>query len=135
MSVIDVRFVDDRIEATDIDLPGSPVRPESLLLGLGSIVEDDDGLSCGANSTFSETDIRAYRYTLDELTDGSWSIVDSPAMVDPEGFRVTRERHEVVVSTSSGRCRGRSAYCRCRHSTASVKGCLRCRWSVHSSST
>jgi hypothetical protein len=83
----DVRFIDDRVEATDIDLPGSPVRPESLLLGLGSIVKDDT-VYVRAEQYFSETDIRAYRYTLDELTDGSWSIVDSPEMIDPEGFRV-----------------------------------------------
>jgi hypothetical protein len=84
-----IRFVDDRIEATDIELPGSPVRPESLLLGMGPIVGDDDEVVVRGEQYFSEADIQAYRFTVGEQTDGSWSIVGSPAMVDPEGFRVT----------------------------------------------
>lgn len=83
-----VRFIDDRIEATDVELAASPVRPESLLLGLGAIVGSDT-VDVRGELYFSETDIRAYRYTLDEQADGSWSIVDSPEGVDPEGFGIT----------------------------------------------
>jgi hypothetical protein len=83
-----VRFLDDRVEATDIELPGSPVRLESLLIGLGPIVGDDT-VDVRGELYFSETDIRAYRYTLDEQADGSWSIVDLPEGVDPEGFVIT----------------------------------------------
>lgn len=83
-----VRFVDDRVEATDIELPGSPVRPESLLIGLGAIVGDET-VDVRGELYFTENDIRAYRYTLDKRSDGSWSIVDSPEGVEPEGFRIT----------------------------------------------
>lgn len=84
----DVRFIDDRVEATDVELPGSPVRPESLLLGLGAIVGEDT-VDVRSELYFNETDIRAYRYNLDEQVDGSWSIVNSPEGVDPEGFGIT----------------------------------------------
>ncbi|MFW2381616.1 MAG: hypothetical protein ACN4GZ_07655 [Acidimicrobiales bacterium] len=83
-----VRFIDDRIEATDIELPGSPVRPESLFLGLGPAVGDDT-VNVRGELYFAETDIRAYRYTLNEQADQSWSIVGSPESVDPEGFVTT----------------------------------------------
>lgn len=83
-----VRFIDDRIEATDIELTGSPVRPESVLLGLGPVIGDDT-VDVRGELYFTETDIRAYRYTLDEQPDQSWSVVGSPESVDPEGFVIT----------------------------------------------
>ena len=85
---LDVRFIDDRIEAIDIEQPGSPVRIESILVGLGSIAGDDT-VDVRAELYVAETDIRAYRYTLEEGTQDEWSVVDEPEEIDSEGFGAT----------------------------------------------
>ncbi len=84
----DVRFIDDRVEATDIETPGTPVRPFSLFVGVGPIAGDDTA-DVRAERYFTDNDIDAYRYTLTEASEGSWSIVGTPEAIEPEGFAVS----------------------------------------------
>ena len=84
----DVRFIDDRVEATDIEMPGAPVRPFSLLVGVGPIVGEAT-VDVRAERYFTDTDIDAYRYTLAEGTGGRWSIEGTPEPIEPEGFAVS----------------------------------------------
>jgi hypothetical protein len=80
----EIRFIDDREEAIEIDLPGLPVRPNSLFLGLGPIVLD--GTADIRSERYLSTDaISAYRYSL-AGRGASWSIVGAPEEIEPEGF-------------------------------------------------
>jgi hypothetical protein len=80
----EIRFIDRRDEAVDIDLEGLPVRPNSLLIGLGPIVVD--GSVDVRGELYLRADVvSAYRYTL-ARRDETWPIVGVPEEVEPEGF-------------------------------------------------
>ena len=75
----EIRFIDDRDEATAID----PVV-DSLLIGLGPIVLDGTADVRG-ELYLSSDDVSAYRYTL-AGRDDRWTIVGAPEEIEPEGF-------------------------------------------------
>lgn len=82
----EIRFIDDRDEALDIDETGQPVRAGSLLIGLGPIVMDRSA-TIRSELYMSDGDVRGYHYTLTADNDGIWNVVvGSPQVVDPEGF-------------------------------------------------
>ncbi len=81
----EIRFVDDRAEAVDVDLPGAPVRLDSLLVGLGPLVVDDTAKLRG-ELYLAADDVQAYDYTLVSGANDEWNIVDSPVEIEPEGF-------------------------------------------------
>lgn len=81
----EVRFIDQRDEAVEIDLPGSPVRPGSLFIGLGDI--DVDGTAEVHSELYMRTDdVRGFSYTLMEAGDGVWRVVGRPITIEPEGL-------------------------------------------------
>ena len=80
----DVRFVDDREEALAPDLEDLPVRPNSLLIGLGPIVHDGT-IDVRSELYVNSDEIRAYRYTL-AGRDDRWDLVGAPEEIRPEGF-------------------------------------------------
>jgi hypothetical protein len=80
----DIRFIDDRNEAIAMDLPGLPVRANSLLIGLGPIVLDGTVLVRGELYLTADA-VRAYRYSLAGSED-SWTMVGAPEEIEPEGF-------------------------------------------------
>ena len=82
----DVRFIDDRDEATEPDLDQSPVRDGATLVGVGAVSElQEPTVRLEAYRTAS--DIEAFRYTL-VLRNSAWEVVGSPQVVEPEGFGV-----------------------------------------------
>lgn len=80
----EIRFIDDRDEAIDVELPGLPVRANSLLIGLGQIVHNET-IDVRTEVYLSTDAVRAYRYTLAGL-DGGWETVGAPDEIEPEGF-------------------------------------------------
>lgn len=80
----EIRFIDQRDEAVEIDLEGLPVRENSLLIGLGPIVVDG-GVDVRGELYLSAEAVSAYRYTLARKND-TWPIVGVPEEVEPEGF-------------------------------------------------
>lgn len=80
----EIRFIDERDEAVATDLAEQPVRPNSILIGLGPIVLNG---TAGVRSELylSTDDVSAFRYT---LTDGGggWPVVGAPEQIEPEGF-------------------------------------------------
>lgn len=80
----EIRFVDDRDEAVELDLDGLPVRVNSLLIGLGPIVLDGP-VNVRSELYLSKEVLSAYRYTL-AGSDDSWLIVEAPLEIEPEGF-------------------------------------------------
>lgn len=82
----EVRFIDDRDEAIEVDLDGEPVRAGSFLIGLGPIVLDR-AANVRSELYLSNDEVRAYRYTLTVGQDDIWEVVvGSPEQVEPEGF-------------------------------------------------
>ena len=80
----EIRFIDDRDEAIEVDLAGLPVRANSFLIGLGPIVLD--GTVDVRSELYLSTDaVSAFRYTL-AGRDDSWPIVGAPEEIEPEGF-------------------------------------------------
>ncbi|MDH4278217.1 MAG: hypothetical protein OEZ14_17610 [Acidimicrobiia bacterium] len=80
----EIRFIDHLDEAVVVDLAGLPVRPNSLLIGLGPIV-DDGTVNVRSELYLSADAVSAYRYTLVDQ-DGSWVTVGDPEEIEPEGF-------------------------------------------------
>jgi len=80
----DVRFIDDRAEAIEMDLAELPVRSNGLLIGLGPIVHNG-AIDVRTELYLSANEIRAYRYTL-AGRDDRWAIVGAPEEIQPEGF-------------------------------------------------
>ena len=80
----EIRFIDDRDEAVDLDLDDLPVRANSLLIGLGPIVLDGT-IDVRGELYFSADAVSAYRYTLAGIGD-IWPIVGVPEEIEPEGF-------------------------------------------------
>ncbi len=80
---VDIRFIDARQEALDESLPGSPVRDEGILIGLGPVT-DGDPTEVRAEARYGNR-IDAYRFTL-VLTGGEWILDGEPALVDAEGL-------------------------------------------------
>ena len=81
----EIRFIDDRDEAVEIDLPGFPVRANSLLIGLGGI--DVDGTAeVRAELYVRIDDVQGFAYTLTDAGNGEWEVVDGPVTVEPEGL-------------------------------------------------
>lgn len=80
----DIRFVDDRDEAIDVDLADLPVRANSLLVGLGPIVVAGN-VDVRSELYLSAEVVSAYRHT---LAGGSnlWVTVGDPEEIEPEGF-------------------------------------------------
>lgn len=85
IDLYDVRFVDEREEAVRDSLPRRPVRWSGVLVGLAPIIE---GETTTVRIELYEDDetVRAYRYTVAELTDGAWGVVGAPESVPPQGF-------------------------------------------------
>ena len=82
----EIRFIDDRDEAVEIDEAGEPVRAGSLLIGLGPIVLDGAAELRG-ELYLSTEEVRAYRYRLSAASDESWSVTaGSPEAIEPVGF-------------------------------------------------
>lgn len=81
----EIRFIDRRDEAIEIDLPRLPVRTGSLLIGLGPIVID--GSADVRAEIYSNTDeIQGYGYTLEDAGEGAWDVSGIPVPVEPEGL-------------------------------------------------
>ncbi len=80
---VDIRFIDDRQEALDESLPGSPVRDEGILIGLGPVT-DGDPTEVRAEARYGSR-IDAYRFTL-VRTGEQWRLDGEPALVDAEGL-------------------------------------------------
>lgn len=80
----EIRFIDVRDEAIQVDLAGLPVRVNSLLIGLGPIVLDGI-VNVRSELYLSEDALSAYRYTLTG-SDDNWLIVGDPEEIEPEGF-------------------------------------------------
>lgn len=80
----EIRFIDDRDEALDIDLEGMPVRANSLLIGVGPIVVDGD-VTVRGELYSTEDAVSAHRYTL-AGRNTRWSLVGAPEEIEPEGF-------------------------------------------------
>ncbi len=81
----EIRFIDDRDEAVEIDLPGLPVRAGSLLIGLGGI-DVDETAEVRTELYLRIDDVHGFGYTLRDAGDGHWDIVDSPVSIEPEGL-------------------------------------------------
>lgn len=84
----EVRFIDDRVEAIEVDLPGQPVRADSLLIGLGPIAVDGSPAAAEVRGELylAEDDVSAYRYTVAAAPNG-WEVAgEGPEPIDPEGF-------------------------------------------------
>lgn len=81
----EIRFIDDRAEAIEIDLPRSPVRAGSLLIGLRPIVVDEVADIRAEVYTNSE-DVRGYSYTLTDDEDGVWTVIGGPIPIEPDGL-------------------------------------------------
>jgi hypothetical protein len=80
----EVRFIDDREEAIEMDLAELPVRSNGLLIGLGPIVHNG-AIDVRTELYLSANEIRAYRYTL-AGRDDRWATVGAPEEIQPEGF-------------------------------------------------
>lgn len=80
----DIRFIDDRSEAIELDVPELSVRPNSVLLGFGPIVVDGSA-DLRSELYLSADDLHAYRYTLVDAAAG-WVTVGEPEEIEPEGF-------------------------------------------------
>ncbi len=80
----EIRFIDEHEEAIAVDLAGLPVRENSLLIGLGPLVHDDN-IDIRIEVYQSMDAIRAYRYTLAGSED-RWDFVGVPEEIEPEGF-------------------------------------------------
>ncbi len=81
----EIRFIDQFDEAVEIDLPGQPVRPQSLLIGLGDI-DVDETAEVHSELYLSVDDIRGFSYTLVGADDGHWDVVGEPVDIEPEGL-------------------------------------------------
>lgn len=81
----EIRFIDDRDEAVEIDLPALPVRAGSLLIGLGGI-DVDETAEVRTELYLRIDDVQGFDYTLRDAGDGDWDVVDSPVEVEPEGL-------------------------------------------------
>lgn len=81
----DIRFIDVRDEAVEIDLPGVPVRTGSLLIGLGEI-DVDETAEVHTEVYVRIDDVKGFAYTLRDAGDGDWDVVDSPVAIEPEGL-------------------------------------------------
>ena len=81
----EIRFIDDLDEAVEAELPGQPVREGSLLIGLGDV---DVAREAEVHSEIylRADEIRGFGYTLVELGDLRWDVVDGPVDVEPEGL-------------------------------------------------
>ena len=77
-----LRFVDARGEALLVDLDNQPVRPNSALIGLGPILGENE-LSIRGERYVDRSDIEAYRYSLTDGGNQTWTLVAAP--IDPEG--------------------------------------------------
>lgn len=89
----EIRFIDDRDEAVEIDLPGVPVRADSLLIGLGGIDVDETAqvrselhVQVHSELYVHIDDIRGFSYTLMEAGGAAWKVVGAPAEIEPEGL-------------------------------------------------
>lgn len=80
----EVRFIDHLDEAVAVDVAGLPVRPNSLLIGLGPIV-DDGTVDVRSELYLSADEVSAYRYTVVDGDDG-WVPDGDPEEIEPEGF-------------------------------------------------
>ena len=80
----EIRFIDHRDEAVEIDLDGLPVRANSLLIGLGPIVADGT-INVRGELYLSTYAVSAYRYTLEGRGD-TYSIIGVPEEIEPEGL-------------------------------------------------
>ena len=81
-----LRFVDARGEALLVDLGSQPVRPNSALIGLGPILGENE-LSIRGERYVDRGDIEAYRYSLTDGGNETWTLAATP--IDPEGFAGT----------------------------------------------
>lgn len=81
----EIRFIDQFDEAVEVDLPGQPVRPQSLLIGLGDI-DVDETAEVHSELYLSVDDIRGFSYTLVGADDGQWDVVGEPVDIEPEGL-------------------------------------------------
>ncbi len=81
----EIRFIDNQDEAVEVDLPGSPVRPGSLLIGLGPI--DIEGTAEVRSELYLSVDeVDGFRYTLVAAADDVWNVAGSPEPIEPEGL-------------------------------------------------
>ena len=81
----EIRFIDHLDEAIEAELPGSPVRDGSLLIGLGDV--DIDRLAeVHAEVYRRDDDIRGFGFTLEEVEELRWDVVDTPVDVEPDGL-------------------------------------------------
>ncbi len=78
-----LRFVDARGEALLVDLENQPVRPNSALIGLGPILGENE-LSIRGERYFDRSDIEAYRFSLTDDGNQTWTLEATP--IGPEGF-------------------------------------------------
>lgn len=81
----EIRFIDHRDEAIEVDLPGQPVRDQSLLVGLGDI-DVDETAEVQSELYLSVDDVRGFSYTLVGEDDGQWEVVGEPVDVEPKGL-------------------------------------------------
>jgi hypothetical protein len=79
-----LRFIDERTEAVDEADPDLPVRAETVLVGLGPIPEGTQ-VDVRAEVYHDIDDIEAYRVSLARWA-GTWTLVEDPTPVEPEGF-------------------------------------------------
>lgn len=77
----EIRFIDDRAEAVDIDDVGSPVREGGVLVGLGAVPGEGDVVEVYVDRYRHATDVAAWTFTLSR-TGEAWTLSPSPAPVD-----------------------------------------------------
>lgn len=80
----EIRFIDDRDEALELDVADLPVRVNSVLIGLGPIVLGGSA-ELRSELYLNANDVRAYRYTVSGSED-RWQLVGDPETIEPEGF-------------------------------------------------
>jgi hypothetical protein len=85
VELFEVRFIDRRDEAIEVDLPGLPVRSGSLLIGLGPIVVDEV-TDVRVELYVDQEEIRGYGYTMVADGKGEWTTAGSPTPIEPEGL-------------------------------------------------
>ncbi|MCP3854806.1 MAG: hypothetical protein GY745_00480 [Actinomycetia bacterium] len=80
----ELRFVDSRKEAIDVDSEDRPVRDGGVLVGLG-VVPDEPPAAVRGEVYLGLNDVLGWRFPLKKTAD-RWELDNDPEVVDPEGL-------------------------------------------------
>lgn len=81
---LEIRFIDDVVEATDQDLDTHPVKSGSVLIGVGPVPEAP--VEVQVEWYDDRETVMAYRYALTPRGASSWIIAGERASTEPVGF-------------------------------------------------